>query len=113
MGLRFVLALFDSKGLADDAGGRLVTEGVAAEDVAVRVLHEIAPIPPKMNSELAALDADPFVWGNARETFARFIRNGETVVSVRARTEAAAQFAIDTLQQYVPRAIEILVPENP
>jgi hypothetical protein len=36
--------------------------------------------------------------GNVRETFAKFIRNGETVVSVRAVTDEDAEFAAETLR---------------
>jgi hypothetical protein len=51
---------------------------------------------------------DPLIFGNVRETFAKFIRNGETVVSVRAVTDEEAEFAAETLRQYSPIAIELV-----
>ena len=56
-----------------------------SEDIARKVLKEVGPIPPSVQAELAALDVDPLVVGNARQSFAQFIRNGETAVFVRAR----------------------------
>jgi hypothetical protein len=51
---------------------------------------------------------DPLIFGNVRETFAKFIRNGEAVVSVRAVTEEEVEFAAETLRQYSPIAIELV-----
>jgi hypothetical protein len=43
--------------------------------------------------EIEALSVDPLTFGNVRETFARFVRNGETVVCVRAASDEEAEFA--------------------
>jgi hypothetical protein len=48
------------------------------------------------------------VIGNARESFARFIRNGETAVFVRALDDAQVEFATDVLKLYLPIAIEVV-----
>jgi hypothetical protein len=80
MPARLVIGLFHSSGIAEGAVHRLITEGVAPRDIAHRVLKEVGPIPPVLQPELAALEVDPLVIGNARESFARFIRNGETAV---------------------------------
>jgi hypothetical protein len=45
------------------------------------------------------LEVDPLVLGNVRETFARFIRKGETALLVSAET---AQFATDIMPLYAP-----------
>jgi hypothetical protein len=50
--------------------------------------------------ELEALSVDPLIFGNVRETFAKVIRNGETVVSARAVTDEEVEFAAETLRQY-------------
>jgi hypothetical protein len=111
---RLVIGLFHSSGIAEDAVRRLISEGVAARNIAHRVLKEIGPVPPVLESELAALDVDPLVVGNARETFARFIRNGETAVFVRAQTDEEVEFAATTIKQYAPITIEVMpVPEGP
>lgn len=111
---RLVIGLFQSNGIAEDAVHRLITEGVSPADIAHRVLKEVGPIPPTSVPELAALDVDPLVVGNARETFARYIRNGETAVFVRSLTNEQVEFATDILKLYLPIAIEIApLPEGP
>jgi hypothetical protein len=66
---RLVIGLFHSSGIAEDAVYRLITEGVAPQDIAHRVLKETGPIPLVLQPELAALELDPLVIGNARESF--------------------------------------------
>ena len=114
---RLVIGLFHSSGIAEDAVHRLITEGVAPRDIAHRVLKEAGPVPPLLQPELAALDVDPLVVGNARQTFVRFIRNGETAVFVRALDDAQVEFATDVLKLYLPIAIEVVPlaerPETP
>ena len=111
---RLVIGLFHSSGIAEDAVHRLITEGVAPQNIAHRVLKEVGPIPPTLQPELAALDVDPLIIGNARETFARFIHNGETAVFVRALSDAEVEFASDVLKLYLPMAIEVApLPERP
>ena len=46
--------------------------------------------------------------GNARESFARFIRNGETAVFVRALDDEQVEFATDVLKLYLPITIEVV-----
>ena len=46
--------------------------------------------------------------GNARESFARFIRNGETAVFVRALDDEQVEFAADVLKLYLPIMIEVV-----
>jgi hypothetical protein len=108
MAERLVIGLFRSSGIAEDAVHRLVTEGVAPANIGHRVLKEIGPVPPLLEPELAALQVDPLVVGNARETFARFIRNGETAVFVRALSDEEVEFATGVLQLFLPIAIEVL-----
>ncbi len=108
MATRLVIGLFHSSGIAEDAVHRLITEGVAPRDIAHRVLKEVAPIPPVLQPELAALEVDPLVIGNARESFARFIRNGETAVFVRALDDEQVEFATDVLKLYLPITIEVV-----
>src|SRR5204863_8761175 len=87
MALKFVVGLFESKGIAEDAVNRLKYEGVPATNVFVLVMYETtAGVPAAMTPALAALEVDPFVVGNVRETYAPFFHNGETAVFVRAHT---------------------------
>jgi hypothetical protein len=90
---QIVVAVFESRGIALDAYHRLHTEGVPKADTALRVLKEIGPVPATMEPELAALEVDPLVFGNVQETFAPYIRNGETAVLVRAYSDAEVEFA--------------------
>ena len=109
MASRLVVGLFHSSGIALDAVHRLVTEGVAPREIARRVLkEEVGSIPPTVEAELAALDLDPLVLGNARQSFARYIRNGETAVFVQAPTDGEVEFATAILKLYLPITIEVV-----
>jgi hypothetical protein len=105
---RLVVGLFRSSGIAEDARNRLKTEGVPATEIAVNVLNPAAPALPSAAAELGALSVDPLIFDNVRKTFAKFIRNGETMVSVRALTDEKAEFAAATLNQYSPIAIKLV-----
>jgi hypothetical protein len=112
MAAQIVVGLYESKGYAQDARNRLKTEGVPENMISLVVLHDIAPVPRTMDPELAMLEADPLVLGNVRDTFARFIKNGETAVLVRAETDEDVLFAHDVLALYAPLAIEVLKPQD-
>jgi hypothetical protein len=102
MAVKFVVALFESKGIAEDACNRLRTEGVPPADISLLLLRETAP--------LAATEApspDPLLLDDVRHRFAEFIRNGETAVFVRAHSEAEIDLAVDTLRQYAPLRIRV------
>jgi hypothetical protein len=105
---RYVVALFQSSGIAEDARNRLKTEGVPGSEIALNVLKETGPIPATVADELEALSVDPLVWGNVRETFVSSIRNGETAVLVRAVTNEQVEFAADTLRQYAPIGLDTI-----
>lgn len=99
---KIVIGLFEARGIADDVRNRLVTDGTPPSEIAVIVLHETAPLPSYMEPEIAALEIDPLLLGNVRETYAPFIHNGETAVFVRAASEAEVDEVIDTMRQYAP-----------
>jgi hypothetical protein len=109
MAVKYVVGLFPSKGIAEDTCNRLRTEGVPARDIALLVLRRTAPAAAvgTVADELAALDVDPLVIGNARDSFAPYIRNGETAVFVRAYSEADVELAAGTIRQYSPIRIEV------
>jgi hypothetical protein len=109
MALKFVVGLFESKGIAEDAVNRLKYEGVPATNVFVLLMHETtAGVPAAMTPELAALEVDPLVVGNVRETYAPFIHNGETAVFVRAHTEDEVDVAVATIRLYAPIKIKVV-----
>jgi hypothetical protein len=108
MAAKLVVGLFPSSGIALDAYHRLHTEGFPQSQLSHRVLKEIGPVPPTVEAELEALEVDPMVWGNVRNSFARYIHNGETAVAVQADDDAAAQSAADILGLYAPLAIEMV-----
>lgn len=112
MSSRFAVALFASHGIAEDACNRLKTEGVPAAAIAVRVLHEIGAVPATMSPELGALSVDPLVWGDVRNSFVSFVRNGETAVLVDARTEEDADFALEIMRHYAPVTVEVFAAEE-
>lgn len=108
--LKFVVGLFQSKGIAEDAINRLKYEGVPPEYMSELLLHETAPLPQAMEPEIEALSVDPMVVGNVRESYAPFIHNGETAVFVRAHDEAEVELAVDTIRQYSPIKIKVVTP---
>jgi hypothetical protein len=109
MALKFVVGLFESRGIAEDAVNRLKYESVPATNVFVLLMHETtAGVPAAMTPELAALEVDPFVVGNVRETYAPFIHNGETAVFVRAHTEDEVDIAVATIRLYAPIKIKVV-----
>src|ERR1700757_3963847 len=113
MAARLVLGLFHSSGIAEDAVHRLVTEGVAPRNIAHRVLKEVGPFPPVLQPELAALEVDPLVIGNARESFARYIRNGEPAVFVRALDDEQVVIGTVVLKLCLPIPIEVVPLSEP
>jgi hypothetical protein len=112
MAHKFVVGLFASRGIAEDAVHRLKTEGVPAGNIALELLHPTAPVPQVVESELDALAVDPMVWGDVQHTYARYIRNGETAVFVRAASEEEIEEAIDTIRQYAPMRIRVVAPHQ-
>ncbi|HVH81683.1 MAG TPA: hypothetical protein VM782_19940 [Stellaceae bacterium] len=108
MALKFVVGLFESKGIAEDAINRLRYEGVPADHISLLLMHETTAVPAAMTPELAALEVDPLVVGDVRESYAPFIRNGETAVFVRAHTEDEIDLAVATIRQYAPIKIRVV-----
>jgi hypothetical protein len=102
-----VAGLFQSRGIAEDAGKRLRTEGLPDGKWAIQTLRETGPVPKTVVAELAALSVDPLILGDVRRTFVDHIHNGETVVLVDAKSMAEIGFARDTLGQYGPIAVEV------
>ena len=108
---QIVVGLYESRGYAQDARNRLHTEGVAWSDMALVVIHDIAPLPGSVREEqLAPLAVSPLILGDVQNTFARYIKNGETAVVVNAPTAAEVEFATDIMTLYDPLAIEIIAP---
>ena len=110
MALKFVVGLFQSKGIAEDAINRLKYEGVPADCISDLMLHETAPLPQAMEAEVEALSVDPMVVGNVRESYAPFIHNGETAVFVRTHDESQVDLAVGTIRQYSPIKIKVMTP---
>ena len=112
MALKFVVALFESKGIAEDACNRLRTEGVPLSDISLLMLRETAPLPAAVTPEIEALSIDPLIIGDVREGFAPFIRNGETAIFVRCRGEAEIDRTVDTVRQYSPMRIRAVTADE-
>jgi hypothetical protein len=108
MASSIVVGVFESEGIAEDARNRLKTEGVPASDIILKVLKEIGPIPQVMKPELEADFLGPMILGNFRESFATYIRNGETLVCVQALTDDRVELAVDTLKLYAPLEVKVV-----
>jgi hypothetical protein len=61
-----------------------------------------------MEPELEASFLGPVILGNFRKSFANYIRNGETLVCVRALTADLVGLAVDTLKQYAPLEVAVV-----
>ena len=107
MATQVVVALYESKGYAQDARNRLHTEGVSEDNYAHTQLKEIDLVASTSKAGLAVLSIDALVFGNIRDRFAKFIGNGETAVLVRAESDADATYASDVLRLFTPIAIEV------
>src|SRR5271169_3697981 len=112
MAARLVIGLFESKGIAEDACNRLKTEGVPASEIALKVLSAIGPIPSTMEPELEAAFLSPVILSNFRDSFAPYIRNGETIVCVQALTDERGELAVDTLKLYAPLQVGVASPSS-
>jgi hypothetical protein len=104
-----VIGLFPASGVALDAFHRLHTEGFPLTRLAHRVLSEEGLPPASVGAELQALQIDPMVLGDARQTFASYIRNGETAVFVEVENDDEAQAAAEILSLYAPLAVHTVV----
>jgi hypothetical protein len=112
MPLKFVVGLFQSQGIAEDACNRLRYEGVPPEHVSQLLLHETAPLPQAVAPAVEALSVDPLVVGDVRESYAPFIRNGETAIFVRAHDDAEVDLAVNTIRQYAPIKVKVVTPNE-
>ena len=109
MSVKFVVGLFESKGIAEDAINRLRHEGVPESEIFAMLLRETAPM-PAVAPAVETLSVDPLMLGNVRDTFAPFVRNGETAIFVRAHSEEGVDLAVDTIRQYAPVKIKVVAP---
>jgi hypothetical protein len=107
MAAEFVIGLFHSRGIAEDACNRLRTEGVPDRHVALRMLRETTEVPPVVDAELSALTVDPMIWGNVRGNYVDYISNGETIVMVLTETPLEAEVATDVLKMFDPMVVEL------
>lgn len=107
-----VVGLFGSKGGAENARHRLVTEGVAESDMTERVLSEISEPPPSMDAEFDTLKVDPFFWfmGDIRRDYAEYIRNGETVILVKVPSRQEADAVVAILEMFEPLRVDLRRP---
>jgi hypothetical protein len=105
---RILVGVFESQGIAEDARNRLKTEGAPAGDIVLKVLKEIGLIPSTMEPELEASFLGPVILGNFRESFAHYIRNGQTLVRIQVPTDARVELVVDTLKLYAPIEVKVV-----
>ena len=110
MAHKFVVGLFPSKGIAEDAINRLKYEGVPTQYISELVMHETAPPPSTVQAEIEVPSIDPVVLRRVRETYATHLHNGETAVFVHAHSEEEVDLAVGTIRQYAPIKIKVVTP---
>ncbi len=113
---RIVVGLYTTKGEAENASHRVVSEGTAEADVTVQVLRDTTDEAPKsMEPELTTLSLDPFFWflGDLREDYAAHITNGETAVCVSVASADEAETVAGTLMMFEPKRVDIVEIAEP
>lgn len=115
IGERLVVGLYQTKGEAENAGHRVVSEGAGEDDVEIRVLSSKAPPPATMEPELDTLSLDPYFWflGDLKDDYANEITNGETAVCVAVDSPEAAESVANVLMMFEPKRIDVIVSEPP
>lgn len=107
---QMVVGLFEAVGTAEDVRNRLIYEGVPASDVELRVLRKVEPLPPSLDLEGHAFGIETFYRSKAWERYRLLIRNGETAVLVRIRSEDELETTVNTMRQYAPIEIDRVAP---
>ena len=109
---RMVVALFPTKGEADNAQHRLITEGIPVSVITLKVLKEVGPVPDSMDAEMTFLKLDPFFWflGDLKKDYAQYIRNGDTALSVEVATEEAEQSVVSIIRAFQPVRLDEIDP---
>lgn len=107
---RIVVGVFESKGEAENASHRLVSEGIPEQDVSVRVLRATGPVPHTMEPELKSIQIDPFFWflGGLTDHYLDLITNGETAVCVEVRQDDQAEAAASILMMFEPQRVDVV-----
>jgi hypothetical protein len=110
-----VVALYESKGEADNARHRLVSEGINEGDIGERVLHEVGPLPLTMEPEIVTMNADPFdnLFFDIRKSYEAYIKNGETALAVMVPDDEQAEAVESIMMMFEPVRVDRLTPLNP
>jgi hypothetical protein len=61
-----------------------------------------------MATELEASFLGPVILGSFRNSFMKYIRNGETLICVQALTDELVELVVDTLKQYAPLEVKLV-----
>jgi hypothetical protein len=108
MTTRIRIGLYHKAGTGADISNRLRTEGIRAEDIAVRRLRDVAPMRANMAGEARGYASDPLFGNFILKRFGDPIPNGETAVCVDVSSKDEVRATVDLMRQYVPVGIEIL-----
>ncbi len=107
-----VVGLFPTRGDAENASSRVVSEGAAQDDVVVQTLRDTAPVPDAMDPELKTLSLDPFFWflGDLKDDYVGELVNGETAVCVMVHSAEEEEGTVATLRMFEPKRIDVVNP---
>lgn len=113
MSYKIAIGLYRTLGTVEDVRQRLVQQGVAERDIEFRVLGKDAVLPPEATAQTMVSFVD-WVFGNDLTTrYGLYVRNGETALCVRSRSEAQLSDVVETMRHYDPLHIEEAVaPEG-
>jgi hypothetical protein len=81
---------------AEDRGGAEQRDGIEGIRDCIEGIRAWRYLTSHGRAKARSLVRDSLIFGNVRTTFAKFIRNGEPVVSVRAVTDEEAELPLKT-----------------
>ncbi len=109
MSYEVAVGLYRDRGTAQDVRQRLIQQGVAEQDIEIRPLARDAVLPPEATPQIMFSFVDWIVGNDLTTRFGTYVRNGETAVGVRSRSEAQVTEVIETMRHYDPLHIERVV----
>lgn len=110
MPLDIAIGIFRTLGDAEDVRNRLLHEGVAEDDIELRVLGKREKIPPSRTPQTVDSFVDWLFGKDLPEQYGVLVTNGETAVCVRLRDAADWELSARTMRQFAPLDISRAAP---
>ncbi len=113
MAYQIAIALFRTLGTAEDARNRLLEQGVAGRDLEVRRLSKDTVLPPEAVPQTMVSFVDWVLGNDLTERYGTYVRNGETVLCLRVRSDDELMTAVETIRHCAPLRLDgVMAPEE-